>query len=137
MRTLVKIWRNWNSCTLLMRILMVQPIWKAVWKLHKKLKIELSNDPINFLMGIYLKELKAGSLTDICTTIFIAQTSSVAHCKESACNAGATGNAGLILGLGRSSGGGHGNPLQYSCLENPMGKEAWRGRKELDTTEAT
>ena len=59
MRTLVKIWRNWNSCTLLMRILMVQPIWKAVWKLHKKLKIELSNDPINFLMGIYLKELKA------------------------------------------------------------------------------
>ena len=33
---------------------------------------------------------------------------------------------GLILGLGRSPGGGHGNPLQYPCLENPMGRGAWR-----------
>ena len=32
---------------------------------------------------------------------------------------------GLILGSGRSPGGGHGNPLQYSCLENPMDREAW------------
>jgi len=38
--------------------------------------------------------------------------------KESACNAG---DLGLIPGLGRSPGGGHGNPLQYSCLENPHG----------------
>ena len=45
--------------------------------------------------------------------------------KESACNAGATGDAGLIPGSGRSPGGGHGNPLQYSCLENPMDKEVW------------
>ena len=43
--------------------------------------------------------------------------------KEFACNAG---NLGLIPGLGRSPGGGHGNPLQYSCLENPMDREAWR-----------
>ena len=84
-----------------------------------------SNDPTNFFMGIYLKVLKAGSLTDICTTIFIAQPFPVAQCKESACNAGAIGNAGLILGLVRSLGGGHGNPLQYSCLENPTEKGAW------------
>ena len=45
--------------------------------------------------------------------------------KESTCNAGSTGDAGLTPGLGRSSGGGHGNPLRYSCLENPMEKEAW------------
>ena len=46
--------------------------------------------------------------------------------KESACNAGDTGDVGgLIPGLGRSPGDGHGNPLQYSCLENPMDKEAW------------
>ena len=32
---------------------------------------------------------------------------------------------GLIPRLGKSSGGGHGNPLQYSCLENPMDEEAW------------
>ena len=38
--------------------------------------------------------------------------------KESACN---EGNLGLIPELGRSPGGGHGNPLQYSCLENPHG----------------
>ena len=38
--------------------------------------------------------------------------------KESACNAGAEGDTGSILGSGRSPGGGHGNPLQYSGLEN-------------------
>ena len=42
--------------------------------------------------------------------------------KESACNAG---DLGLIPGLGRSPGGGHGNPLQFSCLESPMNREAW------------
>ena len=40
--------------------------------------------------------------------------------KESACNAGDTGNTGSIPTLGRSSGGENGNPLQYSCLKNPM-----------------
>ena len=43
--------------------------------------------------------------------------------KESACNAG---DLGSIPGLGRSPGGGHGNPLQYSCLENPMDRGAWQ-----------
>ena len=42
--------------------------------------------------------------------------------KESACNAGA---AGSFHGSRRSQGGGHGNPLQYSCLKNPMGRGAW------------
>ena len=45
--------------------------------------------------------------------------------KESTCNAGVTGDAGLIPGLGRSPGGGHGSPLQYSCLGNPMDRGAW------------
>ena len=36
------------------------------------------------------------------------------------------GDAGSILGLGRSPGEGSGNPLQYSCLKNPMDREAWR-----------
>ena len=43
--------------------------------------------------------------------------------KESACNAG---DLGLLPGLGRSPGGGHGNPHQYSCLENPMDRGAWQ-----------
>ena len=40
-------------------------------------------------------------------------------------NAGATGDVGSIPGLGRSSGEGHGSPLQYSCLENPMDRGVW------------
>ena len=36
------------------------------------------------------------------------------------------GDEGLISGSGRSPGGGHGNPLQYSCLKNPMDRGAWR-----------
>ena len=43
--------------------------------------------------------------------------------KESACNAG---NPSSIPGSGRSPGEGNGNPLQYSCLENPMNEEAWQ-----------
>ena len=42
--------------------------------------------------------------------------------KESACN---VGDLGLITGLGRSPGGGHDNPLRYSCLENPMDRGGW------------
>ena len=58
--------------------------------------------------------------------------------KESASNAG---DPGLIPGLERCPGGGHGNPFQYSCLESPMDRGAWPatyspwGCKELDTTE--
>ena len=56
--------------------------------------------------------------------------------KESACNAG---DLGSIPGWGRSPGGGNGNPLQYSCLENPHGQRSlagynpW-GPQELDLT---
>ena len=45
-------------------------------------------------------------------------------------------NPGSIPGFGRSPGEGNGNPLQYSCLENPMDRGAWQsmGLQELDTT---
>ena len=45
--------------------------------------------------------------------------------KVSPCNAGELGS---IPGSGRSPGEGNGNPIQYSCLENPMDGEAWRAR---------
>ena len=48
--------------------------------------------------------------------------------KESACN---RGNLGSIPGLGRFPGGGHGNPLQYSCLENPHGPEEPGGLQSM------
>ena len=45
--------------------------------------------------------------------------------KSPPANTGATGDAGSIPVSGRSPGGGNGNPLQYSCLENPMDRGAW------------
>ena len=71
--------------------------------------------------------------------------------KNPPAKAGDIRDAGLIPGSGRSPGGGKGNPLQYSCLENPMERGTWRaaehgvhgvhartwGGKELDTTQAT
>ena len=56
-------------------------------------------------------------------------------------NEGAVGDAGLIPGSGRSPRGGNGNPLWYSCLQNPMDRGAWwaiaysLGCKESDMTE--
>ena len=60
--------------------------------------------------------------------------------KIPSANAGDARDTGSIPGLGRSPGVGNSNPLQYSCLENSMDKEAWRATvpgvtKELDTTE--
>ena len=59
--------------------------------------------------------------------------------ERSACNAEDAGDLGLIPGLGRSPGGGHGNSLQHSCLENPQGQRSLagcsaQGRKESDMT---
>ena len=46
--------------------------------------------------------------------------------KNLPANAGDIRDAGLIPGLGRSPGRGHGNPLQYSCLEHPMDRGTWQ-----------
>ena len=53
--------------------------------------------------------------------------------KESTFN---VGNLGLNPGLGRSPGGGHGNPLQYSCLENPYGQRSLVGYSPWDCKES-
>ena len=60
--------------------------------------------------------------------------------KNLPANAEDVRNAGSVLGLGRSPGKGNGNPLQYSCLEDPMDRGAWRATvqrvaQELDMTE--
>ena len=59
--------------------------------------------------------------------------------KNSSANAGDARDMGSIPGLGRSPGLGNGNPLQYSCLENPMGRGAWQaivcGVTKIDMTE--
>ena len=65
----------------------------------------------------------------------------VPEVKSPPANAGDIRDKGLIPGSGRYPGGGHSNPLQYSCLENPMERGAWRATvhrfTELDMTEAT
>ena len=60
--------------------------------------------------------------------------------KNPLTNVGDLRDVGLTPGLGRSPGGGHGNPLHYSCLENPHGQRSLKGyspwgHKESDTTE--
>ena len=61
--------------------------------------------------------------------------------KELTYNAGDIRDAGSTSGAGRSFGKGNGNPLKYSCLDNPMDEGAWRvmvhGLKESDVAEAT
>jgi hypothetical protein len=56
----------WQECKL------EQPLWKTVWRLLKKLKIELPYNPAISLLGIYLKECKSGYNKGTCTPIFIA-----------------------------------------------------------------
>ena len=60
--------------------------------------------------------------------------------KNLPANAGHIRNVGSIPELGRPPGGGRGNPLQYSCLENPVDRGAWRATvlgvaRESDTSE--
>ena len=61
--------------------------------------------------------------------------------KNPPVNAGDVRDVGSMPELGRSPGGGHGNPLQYSCLENSMDRGAWQAAvdrvTELESTEAT
>ena len=61
--------------------------------------------------------------------------------KNSPANAGDLRDSGSIPGLGRSPGGEPGNPLEYSCLENPMERGAWQATvhrvTESDMSEAT
>jgi len=62
----------WWECTL------VQPLWKTVWSFLKRLKIELPNNPVITLLGIYPKNTKTLIKKDICTPVFIAALFTIA-----------------------------------------------------------
>ena len=57
--------------------------------------------------------------------------------KNLPANAGDVRDMGWIPGLGRSPGGGHGNPLQYSCLKNPVDRGAWQASVDEVTKSQT
>ena len=97
--------------------------------------------PATFLhsSGIYLPSTPALQSHDPTLNLVITWNNSTISKHEPTCN---VGDLGSIPGLGRSPGEGHGNPLQYSCLENPHGQRSlvgyspW-GRKESDMTWVT
>ena len=98
-----------------------------LWILFK-LELEPNNVNIYFVYtGTFsrrystLGDLDLGNLREIKET-FCLGASQVAVVKNSPANAG---DVGSVPGLGRCSGGGNGNPLQYSCLGNPMDRGAW------------
>ena len=65
---------------------MVQPLWRIMWRILKKLKIELSYDPAIALLGIYLKDTDVVKRRTICTPMFIAAMARIAKLwKEQRC----------------------------------------------------
>ena len=75
-----------------------------------------------------LLEEKSGFTNYVCYLVGLPRWLSG---KESTCTAGDTGDAGSFPGSGRSRVEGNGNPLQYSCLENPMNRGAWWATVQL------
>ena len=80
-------------------------------------------------------------LSEECETGGFFTNRAVLVVKNLPATAGDVRDLGFIPGSGRSPGGGHGNPLQYSCLENPTDRKAWQamvhGVAASDMTEAT
>ena len=107
-------------------------MWKR--KIWSRILSELSSSlseasscgtcPFKFTFGIFTKQT---SVSRILSTYILRMGLPLwLSGKESVSSSRATGDLGLIPGSGRSPGGGHNNPLQYSYLENPMDRGAWR-----------
>ena len=112
----------WWECKL------VQLLYKIVGMFLKRLKLETlyelaKNRTSNSTYGCFFKESKNTNLKQYTHSYRASQV--VLVLKNLPANAGDVRNVGLIPGLGRFPGGGHGNPLQYSCRENPIDRGAW------------
>ena len=73
-----------------------------------------------------MSKKKSGTLLTSLMSVSLARVSQVVLVKNLPANAGDIRDVGSIPGSGRSPGEGNGNPLQYSCQENPMDRGAWR-----------
>ena len=128
----------WRGCEL------TQPLWKTVWGFLKKTRIKPPKREVQILrINAHKESIKMGLMS-----LFAGHQWRHTHREQtcghgggkvkvgsmqritSACN---VGDAGSTPGSGKPPRGGSGNPLQYSCLENPMDRP-W-GHKKLDTTE--
>ena len=135
---------------------LVQPLWRTVRRSLKKLKIELPYDPTIPLLGIYLEKTvmrkdtcsptfiehylqqpRHGNLLNVyrwrtdkedmmCICLYMCMRIHGLLCGSVARLHMRCRRPGFDPGLGRSPGGEHGNPLQYSCLENSMDRGAWQ-----------
>ena len=90
---------------------MIQQLWKTVRRFLKKLGIKPPCDPAISLLGIYPEETKIEK--DTCIPLFTAALFTIARTRK------------LEKAMASHSGEGNGNPLQYSCLENPTDRGAW------------
>ena len=91
------------------------PLLAVMWTLSSKLREHWISEFLNFRLD---------KLTPFSFSLWAYQVTVVI--KSLPANTGDVRDTGLIPGSGRSSGGGHGNPLQHSCLENLMDRGAWR-----------
>ena len=74
---LERVWRKGNPLTLCWERRLVQPLWRTVWRLLKKLEIELPYDPAIPLLGIHTEETRIER--DTCTTMFISALFTIAR----------------------------------------------------------
>ena len=112
------------------------PTWPVLKAARSPRKVQTRKEGVCLLLPHHLHTVVCPFLT------LTAVYKELPRCsgKESTCVVGDAGDVGSIPGLGRSPGGGHGDPLQYSCLENLMERGAWRayspwGRKESGMTD--
>ena len=116
---------DWMNPTHIMKSKVLYPMFTGlnanlIWKISSQGHLDCC---LTKYLGTVLESVSGGSVL-----------------KNLPTNSGDIGDMGSLPGLGRSPGGGNGNPCQYSCLENSMDGGAWQGytpwgRKELDTTE--
>ena len=112
---------------------LAQPLWKTVWRVPQKSENRTeqsctwsSNSTFGFstLILAHIQPLAVSWLFQLPVPCLSSQIALVV--KNPPANAGDAGAMGSFPGSGRSPGGRHGNPFQYSCLENPMERGAWR-----------
>ena len=119
--------------------------WRLLQQVNQK-SSPMQSNPVEVMGDIYCRQLARSTGTNLdLQLVFKAKEGAsqvVLVIKNLPANAGDLRDKGLIPGSGRSPGGGHGNPLQYGCLQNPTDRGTWwavvrKVRKSGNMTEVT